>query len=301
MDLDELLRCLAEAESGELREELTGGSYVVVQYDPEGTYVDDADLAELFGAPAPGTRHPAPGRRLGGVATRLPGARFVMLASAAPPHQEVAFAILELPPRSTPDPAGRTLLRACAAGDVDALRTALDEGADVGTLDEYGATPLHHAVAARSAAAVDALLAAGADPRAQAAFGNAPQFTAAGPGRPHPTTRRVEGEELSADYLVELVDIMVTRGVRDRPGTYGRTGRQSAQNRTEWRDHAPAGLDGRGRGGPGPGAGACPRRRWRADRHLRGAAGRGDVRRRWLSRGRGGAGHLCPAARRPRR
>ncbi|WP_394807162.1 ankyrin repeat domain-containing protein [Streptomyces asiaticus] len=264
-----------------------------------------------------------------------------MLASAAPPHQEVAFAILELPPRGTPDPAGRALLRACAAGDVDALRTALDEGADVGTLDEYGATPLHHAVAARSTAAVDALLAAGADPRAQAAFGNAPQFTAAGPGRPHPTTRRVEGEEhwsvlwslldagadinavntagqtlldlvirsdpyperqvrllrergavsseltdvsvdwlvrrvpygyedelrvlrnhvrflldtgapydhpldsllavtgyyereLSADYLVELVDIMVTRGVRDRPGTYGRTARESAQ---QWVDH----------------------------------------------------------------
>ncbi|EXU66688.1 ankyrin [Streptomyces sp. PRh5] len=121
---------------------------------------------------------------LGGVATRLPGARFGMLPSAAPPHQEVAFAILELPPRSTPDPAGRTLLRACAAGDVDALRTALDEGADVGTLDEYGATPLHHAVAARSAGAVDPLLAAGADPRAQAAFGNAPRGGTAHGTRP---------------------------------------------------------------------------------------------------------------------
>ncbi|CDR04713.1 ankyrin repeat domain-containing protein [Streptomyces iranensis] len=462
MDLDELLRCLAEAESGELREELTGGRYVVVQYNPEGTYFDDADLAELFGAPAPapapaptagaefeeledeedapfdvigvapslyealdllgdelpdeewlteldeeewaaeaaefgedvfGTAAESAGsaddpdgsdgeegnewlgllrgiqdprRRsvvqllcgvlgpmdflteefakdvyLGGVAIRLPGARFVMLASAAPPNQEVAFAILELPPRGTPDPVGRALLRACAAGDVGALRAALGEGADVGTLDEYGATPLHHAVAARSAAAVDALLAAGADPRAQSAFGNAPQFTAAGPGRPHPTTRRVEGEEhwgvlwslldagadinavntagqtlldlvirtdpyperqvrllrergavsgeltdvsvdwlvrrvpygyedelrilrnhvrflldtgapydhpldsllavtgyyereLSADYLVELVDLMVSRGVRDRPGTYGRTGRESAQ---QWVDH----------------------------------------------------------------
>ncbi|WP_262702519.1 MULTISPECIES: ankyrin repeat domain-containing protein [Streptomyces] len=456
MDLDELLRCLAEAESGELREELTGGRYVVVQYNPEGTYFDDADLAELFGAPAPGTgvtdedgeefedeedayfdvigvvpsvyealdllgeelpdeewlteldeeewaaeaaefgedvfgtaaenagrtdgsdgeegnewldllrgiRDPrrrsvvqllcgvlgpmdflteefAKDVYLGGVATRLPGARFVMLASAAPPHQEVAFGILELPPRSTPDPVGRALLRACAAGDVGALSAALGEGADVGTLDEYGATPLHHAVAARSAAAVDALLAAGADPRAQSAFGSAPQFTAAGPGRPHPTTRRVEGEEhwsvlwplldagadvnavntagqtlldlairadpyperqvrllrergavsgeltnisvdwlvrrvpygyedqlrillnhvrflldtgapydhpldsllasagyyereLSADYLVELIDIMVSRGVRDRPGTYGRTARESAQH---WVDH----------------------------------------------------------------
>ncbi|WP_349345295.1 hypothetical protein [Streptomyces rapamycinicus] len=40
--------------------------------------------------------------------------------------------------------------------------------------------------------------------------------------------------ELSADYLVELIDIMVSRGVRDRPGTYGRTGRESAQ---QWVDH----------------------------------------------------------------
>ncbi|AEM83000.1 ankyrin repeat domain-containing protein [Streptomyces violaceusniger] len=470
MDLDELLRCLAEAESGELREELTGGRYVVLQYDPEETVFDDAALAELFGAPAPGTGTAAPDavpvpdatedtdeesedeefededgawfsligvapslyealdllgdelpdeedlteldeeewaaetaefgahvfvtaaedegvkadgeegnewlallrgirdprRRsvvqllcgvlgpmdfltedfeedcyLGHVATRLPGARFVMLASAAPPNQEVAFAILELPPRDTPDPAGRALLLAAAAGDPAALRAALGEGADVGTLDEYAATPLHHAVAARSAAAVDVLLATGADPCAQAAFGNAPQFAAAGPGRPYPTARRVEDEEhwsllwslldagadinatntagqtlldlavrsdpyperqvrlllergavsrelattrvdalvrrlpygyeeelsvlrnqvrflldtgapydhpldsllavtgyyereLSADYLVELVDIMVSRGVGDRPGTYGRTARESAM---QWVDH----------------------------------------------------------------
>ncbi|MER8161692.1 ankyrin repeat domain-containing protein [Streptomyces sp. NPDC094472] len=479
MDLDELLRCLAEAESGELREELTGGRYVVVQYDPEETVFDDAALEELFGVPTPGTGAAAPDavedldatedtdeesedeefededgawfsligvatslyealdllgdelpdeeglteldeeewaeeaaefgahvfsadvfgaaadaedgeeggesdgeegnewlallsgirdprRRsvvqllcgvlgpmdfltedfeedcyLGHVATRLPGARFVMLASAAPPNQEVAFAILELPPRDTPDPVGRALLLAAAAGDPAALRAALEEGADVGTLDEYAATPLHHAVAARSAAAVDALLAAGADPGAQAAFGNAPQFAAAGPGRPYPTARRVEDEEhwsllwslldagadinavntagqtlldlavrsdpyperqvrlllergavsrelattrvdalvrrlpygyeeelcvlrnqvrflldtgapydhpldallavtgyyereLSADYLVELVDIMVRRGVGDRPGTYGRTARESAM---QWVDH----------------------------------------------------------------
>ncbi|MFJ2197943.1 ankyrin repeat domain-containing protein [Streptomyces violaceusniger] len=483
MDLDELLRCLAEAESGELREELTGGRYVVVQYDPEETVFDDGDLAELFGVPAPGTGAAAPDavedpavedsdaiedtdeefedeefededgawfsligvatslyealdllgdelpdeedlteldeeewaaeaaefgaevfgaaaedeggegegegdgegdgeegnewlallrgirdprRRsvvqllcgvlgpmdfltedfeedcyLGHVATRLPGARFVMLASAAPPNQEVAFAILELPPRDTPDPVSRALLLAAAAGDPAALRTALGEGADVGTLDEYAATPLHHAVAARSAEVVEALLAAGANPRAQAAFGNAPQFTAAGPGRPYPTARRVEDEEhwsllwslldagadinaantagqtlldlavrsdpyperqvrlllergavsrelaatrvdalvrglpygyeeelcvlrnqvrflldtgapydhpldsllaltgyyereLSADYLVELVDIMVSRGVGDRPGTYGRTARESAM---QWVDH----------------------------------------------------------------
>ncbi|MFE2182106.1 hypothetical protein [Streptomyces sp. NPDC059455] len=67
MDLDELLRCLAEAESGELREELTGGRYVVVQYNPEGTYFDDADLAELFGAPGTRRRRGGRGRRGRGV------------------------------------------------------------------------------------------------------------------------------------------------------------------------------------------------------------------------------------------
>ncbi|WP_039939181.1 hypothetical protein, partial [Streptomyces himastatinicus] len=209
MDVDELLRCLVEAESGALREELTGGRYAVVQYDPDELTFTEADLAELFGAPAPADaeetdeddwdededgasfavigvatsvyealdllgeelpdeeelteldqeewaeeaaefgkdewadrlqdiRHPR--RRavaqllcgvlgpmdflteefeqdpyLGHVAARLPGARFVMLASAAPPHQEVAYAILELPPRGTPDPAARALLRAAAS------------------------------------------------------------------------------------------------------------------------------------------------------------------------------------------
>ncbi|WP_421108068.1 ankyrin repeat domain-containing protein [Streptomyces sp. NEAU-S77] len=440
MDLDELLRCLVEAESGELREQLTGGRYAVVQYDYDEMSFDDADLAKFFGAPAPadagetdeedededgasfaligvapsvyealdllGEELPdeeslteldqeewaeeaadfgadvvaegkdewvarlqgirGPRRRsvaqllcgvlgpmdflteefeddpyLGHVTARLPGARFVMLASAAPPHQEVAFAILELPPRGTPDPAARALLRA-AAGDLAALRTAIGEGADVNTLDEYGTAPLHHAVAARTPAAVGALLAAGADPRAQASFGNAPQFAAADrPGRPHPTARRVDGEEhwsilwslldagadinavntagqtlldlairsdpyperqvrllldrgavsrelahtrvdslvsklpygyedslrilrnqvrfllttgapydhpldamlgstgyyereLSGDHLVDLVDLMLAHGVRDRPGTYGRTARESAQ---QWVDH----------------------------------------------------------------
>ena len=435
MDLDELLRCLVEAESGELRQQLTGGRYAVVQYDPDELTFDDADLAELFGAPAPdsaaaeeddedwdededgasfaligvatsvyealdllgdelpdedrltdldeeewaaeaaefgedavgegkddwvallqGIRDPR--RRsvaqllcgvlgpmdflteefekdpyLGHVTARLPGARFVMLASAAPPHQEVAYAILELPPRGTPDPAARALLRAAASGDLSALRTALGEGADVDTLDEYGTAPLHHAVAARTPAAVGALLAAGADPRAQSSFGNAPQFATAArriddgkhwnilwslldagadinavntagqtlldlairsdpypdrqihllldrgavsreladtrvdslvsrlpyryddllrilrnqvrflltTGAPydHPLDAMLAStgyyeRELSGDYLVGLVDLMLTHGVRDRPGTYSRTARESAQ---QWVDH----------------------------------------------------------------
>ncbi|WP_063735642.1 ankyrin repeat domain-containing protein [Streptomyces sp. RTd22] len=430
MDLDELLRCLVEAESGELREELTGGRYAVVQYDPDEWTFTESDLAELFGAPASADAEETdeddwdededgasfdvigvatsvyealdllgeglpdeeelteldeeewaeeaaefgadalgedqdasiallqglqdPRRRavaqllcgvlgpmdflteefeqdpyLGHVAARLPGARFVMLASAAPPHQEVAYAILELPPRGTPDPAAHALLRAAASGDLAALRTAIGEGTDVDTLDECGRAPLHHAVAARTPAAVGALLAAGADPRAQSAFGNAPQFATAArrtddeehwsilwslldagadinaantSGQtlldlairsdpyPEPQIRllldrgavsrelantRVDSlvsrlpyrdddllrilrnqvgfllatgapydhpldamlgstgyyeRELSADYLVGLVDLMLTHGVRDRPGTYGRTARESAQH-----------------------------------------------------------------------
>ncbi|MFJ2627631.1 hypothetical protein ACIO6T_30590 [Streptomyces sp. NPDC087532] len=54
---------------------------------------------------------------LGHVAAHLPGARFVMLASAAPPNQDLAFAILELQPAGTPEVGNRALL---AAGDHEA-------------------------------------------------------------------------------------------------------------------------------------------------------------------------------------
>ncbi|MCN9244048.1 ankyrin repeat domain-containing protein [Streptomyces sp. RY43-2] len=454
MDFDELLECLADAESGNLRPELTSGRFLVVTYVPGGGS-GAAELAEIYGDPAESadrvdaaagdeeccsfgvvgiaasfyealdvlgeelgcdeetlaeldeeldleddeddedfeddeggmdgqegqddedghadahrgseraavlTRIRSPRRRavahlliggfgpmdvvwedfeedvyLGHVAAHLPGARFVMLASAAPPNQELAFAILELQPAGTPEVGDRALLLAAAAGDPTALCTLISDGADVNALDEHGATPLHHAVAACDVEAVHALLAAGADPRAQLAFGNAPQFAAADrKGRPHPVSRRVQGEEhwtvlwplldagadinavntsgktlldlaissqpypegevrrlvkrgavsrelrnvsvdslvthlpygyeedlrilknqarflldigapyshpldallavtgyyeheVSGDYLAELVDIMVNRGVEDRPGTYDRTARESAQ------------------------------------------------------------------------
>ena len=51
MDFDELLECLAEAESGNLRPDLTGGRFLVVAYVP-GENSGPAELAELFGDPA---------------------------------------------------------------------------------------------------------------------------------------------------------------------------------------------------------------------------------------------------------
>jgi len=52
MDFDELLQCLVETEQGQSRAELTGGRYAVVDYVGEGAGLDEAELADLFGAPA---------------------------------------------------------------------------------------------------------------------------------------------------------------------------------------------------------------------------------------------------------
>ncbi|MGP3973996.1 ankyrin repeat domain-containing protein [Streptomyces sp. 8N114] len=294
MDEDEVLRCLAEAESGRLRPELCGGRYVAVAYDIDGTddedaFEDEADegfenvrvlgevssvyeafdllMAEMAddaeakkalgaaglplvdddrdgdlldegqgddqgdgqgggqdgdrnndlddddpdddpddefdddrGAPAlPGITSPA--RRylaytalswtapmdlvtsshhesyyLGHAPALFDGARFRFLCSAAPPHHEEAWAILELQPTGEPSDADRALMTASALGDTEAISAALTANADVNALDEHGMTALHAAVAHRRPGAVTALLAAGADPARQAEFGNAPHF-----------------------------------------------------------------------------------------------------------------------------
>ncbi|MFE9500630.1 ankyrin repeat domain-containing protein [Streptomyces collinus] len=105
----------------------------------------------------------------------FPGARFVFLASAAPPHHEEAYALLELQPVGEPTPADEALLGAAGAAVAAA---ALDNGAEADALDDRGTSPLHHAVAHRRADVVASLLAAGPDPSQQADFGNAPQFAA---------------------------------------------------------------------------------------------------------------------------
>ncbi|NUW46803.1 ankyrin repeat domain-containing protein [Nonomuraea rhodomycinica] len=56
--------------------------------------------------------------------------------------------------------------RACAWGDADAVRTALDSGAGTGALERSGLTPLHLAVFAGSVETARILLDAGADPDA---------------------------------------------------------------------------------------------------------------------------------------
>jgi ankyrin repeat protein len=115
---------------------------------------------------------------LGQTPTLFTGARFVFLTSAAPPHQEEAFAILECQPTGALTDSERALMQACRNGDPAAVATALSAGARVDALDERGMSPLHMAVAHRQPAVVEALLAAGADPRLQSEFGNAPHFAA---------------------------------------------------------------------------------------------------------------------------
>ncbi|MEV0086944.1 ankyrin repeat domain-containing protein [Saccharopolyspora sp. NPDC050642] len=115
---------------------------------------------------------------LGRALIRFNGARFAFLTSAAPPHQELAYAIVELQPTGTPTEQDRTLVDACRRGDVDAIAAAISAGANVNAPDERGMAPLHVAVAHRKPAAVAALLAAGARTDLQAEYGNAPHFAA---------------------------------------------------------------------------------------------------------------------------
>ncbi|WP_433472590.1 ankyrin repeat domain-containing protein [Spirillospora sp. CA-142024] len=248
MDLDELLCCLAEADSGRLRPELCGGRYAAVMYDPEGDQEEageeDEDLAgvrvlgeasSVYGA-LDLLVHAAAGpfdtgviedllaehadaeddfpvlgeiqareRRifalialsrialmdvltedhwndpyLGAAPRRFAAAGFVFLTRASSPHQDEAYAVLELRPTGALSPADRSLLE---ANDPAAVQAAIAGGASVNALDDRGMSPLHHAVARRRPDVVAALLAAGADPALQAAGGNAPHFAALGSGR----------------------------------------------------------------------------------------------------------------------
>jgi ankyrin repeat protein len=105
------------------------------------------------------------------------GGRYI-LTSAAPPNQEVAFGILECQPTGVPTDTDRALMDACHRGDPAAVAAALSTGGRVDALDERGMAPLDLATAYRQPAAVTVLLAAGADPDLQTAYGNAPHFAA---------------------------------------------------------------------------------------------------------------------------
>ncbi|WP_407285084.1 ankyrin repeat domain-containing protein [Streptomyces sp. BP-8] len=118
------------------------------------------------------------GLYVGAAPLLFPGARFVFLSTAAPPHQEMAYGILELQPVGAPTAVERALLEASRRGDTAAMTQALKAGAGVDALDERGMGALHLAVAHRKLGAVRALLDAGADPGLQAAYGNAPHFAA---------------------------------------------------------------------------------------------------------------------------
>ncbi len=117
---------------------------------------------------------------VGGLLIECEGAEHVFAASAVPPHQDAAFAIMQINqtgagPLSAPE---RGLAKAAAAGDLRALRRALDAGARVSAADERGMSALHHAVAHRKSEAVAVLLEAGAEPSLGATSNNSPMFAA---------------------------------------------------------------------------------------------------------------------------
>ena len=65
----------------------------------------------------------------------------------------------------TPEVLAAALHAAAREGDVDAIATLLEAGAEVNGRDEDGATALHHAARSARGEAMERLLAAGADPR----------------------------------------------------------------------------------------------------------------------------------------
>ncbi|KAB2352223.1 ankyrin repeat domain-containing protein [Actinomadura rudentiformis] len=263
MDVDELLRCLADTDSGRLRPELCGGRYVAVMYDPDDAPITEEDSEQdedlvgirvlgeatsVYGAldllaraaagpydtdviedllaehadaeedfPVLGeiqarerrvfalivldrialmdvlTKEHWNDPYLGAAPRRFVSARFVFLTRASPPHQDEAYAVLELRPTGALSPADRSLLE---ADDPAAVQAAIARGASVNTLDDRGMSPLHHAVARRRLDVVAALLAAGADPALQAEGGNAPHFAALGRDQTvEPAAERIEHDD----------------------------------------------------------------------------------------------------------
>jgi ankyrin repeat protein len=75
--------------------------------------------------------------------------------------------------------ARHTLLTAARMGDLAAVNVLLAQGADVGVRNSYGSTPLHDAVARECRGVVGALLAAGADVEARDSFQETPLHVAA--------------------------------------------------------------------------------------------------------------------------
>ncbi|MFD9793473.1 ankyrin repeat domain-containing protein [Streptomyces sp. NPDC059070] len=67
----------------------------------------------------------------------------------------------------TPHSQSQDLLVGAERGDVDAVRAALDGGADIEARDQHGRTPLLLAAIGDHVAAAEVLVAAGADPDAQ--------------------------------------------------------------------------------------------------------------------------------------
>jgi hypothetical protein len=134
-------------------------------------------------------------------------ARTLISMSAAPPHHDEWYAILQCQPTGAPTAANADLglLAACRDGDPDAVAPAVAAGADVNKLDERGMTALHVAVAHRHLPVVRALLAAGADPTTQAEYGNAAQFAALRDGEVLPVADRVE-DPIHQQILEALLD-----------------------------------------------------------------------------------------------
>jgi ankyrin repeat protein len=84
----------------------------------------------------------------------------------------------------------------------------LDAGSRINAQDKNGATPLHRAVRTRCAAAVEYLLAAGADPLRKNLPGSTPFHLAV-----QNTGRGGSGDEKARDAQRQIIETFLSRGV----------------------------------------------------------------------------------------
>jgi ankyrin repeat protein len=246
MDLEEALRCLAEADAGP-----GDGRYAAISYSPDGTLSGETtSIHAAFDLVAEHLITFAGGEDPAELVARLADFddglvdRLRVMGIPSPARQLVAAVLMDAagPMRIVTDehwrdyylgegplayPGARFVLLASAeppnqefaTGILELQPTGRSNGPTtaVNELDERGMSPLHVAVAHLDRPAVLALLAAGADVGLQAEFGNAPQFAALESGEVGPYAARID-DGVHMEIIKALIDAGADVNFANRSG-----------------------------------------------------------------------------------